>query len=502
VRKRRIFWLNLFSLLAMAVLLARVFQQTVLPPASISKMGRWQDTWPAKADLEHFDVLQVDDGRGRVLYRNGAPWSGQWQRVQWSGVGMRVHSEQVPPLLANPLVGVVGLPDKWPDAERAVAEQGRSGLEYTFDQTLQSRRPGFVARLRSPTHNVYNPQWFGIQAVPGADVRTSIDPAWQTVAQRALRNAHVANGAVVVLDVKTNEALAIAGVKAERVDPRVALSAQTPGSIFKLVTAAAALDAFRYRPDSQFYCSGGIHIPGVSMNCWTAHGALSLIAGIAQSCDTAFAEVGMALGRAGLETEARRLYLDETHLQSINGRPVLAEADAGAVFRHSGTDDGLLANTSIGQEDVRMTPLQAANVARTVAIGGQMSRVQVALDAEKHGKAILTFRGYDHVRAMSRHAAYWIGVGMREAVLSRSGTAHALAHHPVHAAVKTGTAELGKSPRVNGWIAGFAPYEHPDIAFAVYVGNSGSDQAHQAVRRITWNLLDAYRQFHPHSDIR
>ena len=167
-----------------------------------------------------------------------------------------------------------------------------------------------------------------------------MDPAWQTVAQRALYKAHIANGAVVVLDVKTNEALAIAGVQSKRVDPTMALSAQTPGSIFKLVTAAAALDAFRYRPDSQFYCSGGIHIPGISMNCWTAHGALSLIAAIAESCDTTFAEVGMALGRVGLETETRRLHLGETHLQSVDGRPVLAEAEAGTVFRRSGADAG------------------------------------------------------------------------------------------------------------------------------------------------------------------
>jgi cell division protein FtsI/penicillin-binding protein 2 len=502
VFKRRIFWLNLIFLLAIAALLVRVFQQTVLPAMTISEMGRWQDAIPVKAELEHFDVFQVDDGRGRILYRNGAPWSGQWQRVQWSGVDMRVHSEQVPLSLANPLVGVVGLPDKWPDSERAVAEQGRSGLEYTFDQTLQARRPSYVARLRSPTHSVYNPQWFWIHAVPGADVRTSVDPAWQTVAQRALYKAHIANGAVVVLDVKTNEALAIAGVQSKRVDPTMALSAQTPGSIFKLVTAAAALDAFRYRPDSQFYCSGGIHIPGISMNCWTAHGALSLIAAIAESCDTTFAEVGMALGRVGLETETRRLHLGETHLQSVDGRPVLAEAEAGTVFRRSGADEGLLANTSIGQEDVRMTPLQAANLARTVAIGGQMSSVRVVLDSEKHGKAILTYRVHDHFRGMSRQAAYWIGVGMREAVLTRSGTAHALAHHPVHAAVKTGTAELGISRRVNGWMVGFAPYEHPNIAFAVYVGDSGSDHAHQAVRQIALNMLDAYRQFHPDSDIR
>ncbi len=447
-----------------------------------------------KAELEHFRLFRTDDGRGRILYRNGMPWTGFWKSAAWSQhLRVRAHTEQSASVI-DPLVGKVGLPDQWPDPDRVTPEQGRSGLELAFDRVLRGQRPGYVATLRH-VDRAEGQTLYSVQAVPGADIRTTIDPAWQRLARAALDEAKVPRAAVVVLDVATNEALAIAGRDPENPWSIPAIKAETPGSVFKLVTAALALESYRFRPTSRFFCTGTVQAPGVNMHCWTRHGRETLIQAIADSCDVTYASVGIELGRKGMDWVVRRLHLSEPQLQEVDAETVLPGAESAVVFRHRGADNGLLANTAIGQEDVRLTPLQAANLARTIAAGGRMRPVRLVLDAEKSG---LPFRNYatppdEHV--MSAITAYWLGQGMKQAVTRQSGTAHALASTAVPVAVKTGTAELSGGRNVNAWMVGFFPAEQPKIAFSVFVGNLSSQQAHRAVVDITRKLVNGYRQF-------
>ncbi|GMA52113.1 hypothetical protein GCM10025857_34700 [Alicyclobacillus contaminans] len=253
--RRRLVWLNGLTLMALFALLVRVFGATAAAEGSEGASRRWQDTLAGRADLQHFQVLQVDDGRGRIRYRNGlALWDGAVV-TEWAGHRWRIHSEL--PGAVDTLAGRVGKPDVWPNPHRAVAEQGRSGMELTFDAALQSRRPSLVARLRTPEGRVSSDTLYVAHALPGADVRTTLDVGWQRRAEAWLADHRVRDGAVVVLDVATNQMLAAAGVRAGHPDATVAVTPFTPGSIFKLVTGAAALDAYRARPDSVFLCLGG-----------------------------------------------------------------------------------------------------------------------------------------------------------------------------------------------------------------------------------------------------
>lgn len=478
--QRRVLWLMTLWLVLAAALWGRLFVCMLLPDGPGGGAGRlWHQHLAVRAELEHLALRRTDDARGRILFRNGMQWSGGFPAT---------------------IVGAVGLPDVWPDNHRAVAEQGRSGLEYTFDRLLSGRRPGYIGQLRDRDGHAVSAPWFHIPAISGADIRTTIDPGWQYIAQALLRHTGIRKCAIVVLDVDTDDALALAsrGGPPGNIE---AVRAETPGSIFKLVTAAAGLESFRIRPQSTYDCEGQLGLPGLHMRCWRTHGHESLHDALAASCDVALATVGIQEGRQSIEEMARRLRIGTPQVQTVTGHCVLTEAQPGTVFRRAGHDAGLLAHTAIGQEDVRLSPLQAANIVRTIAAGGRMQNVRLVVDAEMNGRAGRTFERGPSAPAMSAATARALGDAMRAAVVSVDGTGHVLSDQAPACAVKTGTAELGDTGRVNAWMAGYFPYAQPDIAFCVFVGDVTSSQGHEAVHQIVRGLLHAYVQFRSSSVI-
>lgn len=503
MQRRRILGIWTLITVLMAVLVGRLFLLTLIPDTGPRPL-RWQDHIRVRAQMEHLRGIVTDDARGRILYRNGQPLSGQTKHVQLTTLNGSFpyvsHTERSydgsykSTRPGVEIAGEVGLPDEWPTPDRVIAEQGRSGLEASFDRLLRGQRPGYIGVERHPGIESHTDEMFQVAPKPGPDLRTTLDPFWEETAEQALANARVPLGAVVILDVKTNEALALANRSTSGTWDLPVVRPAVPGSVMKLVTAAAAFESYRFTPDAVFYCDGVSHLPGVNMHCWTVHGKETLTDAIARSCDVALSIVGTRVGRVGLETVWDKLHLSETGLQSVKGHPVLEEAQGGTLFRRTGNDNGLLANTSIGQEDVRISPLQAANLASTIAQNGTYRDVQLVLDAEMNHRTARWFEQNGSERALSPFTARKIAAGMQEAVTDPSGTAHDLASLPVSAAVKTGTAEL-PTGRVNGWMIGFAPAANPQIAFSIYVGDVPSQTAHTSVHEMAKAVLTAYRQF-------
>lgn len=525
IMHRRIFALWIGVAITLAVLTGRLFMLAVFPDGLVHQALRWQDETRVRAQLEHMRGVVTDDARGRILFRNGLPITGSVRPQLFTTGSVAIHyvqhSEQTTQSKsagsATKITGSIGQPDVWPSSQRVVAEQGRSGLEARFDALLRGQRPGYLGVIVPATHSQMRaqsisrsdssdppPSSAGIHSTPrfyvaplaGANLRTTLDPAWQSVADHALAQAAVATGAVVVIDVPSNEVLAMANLSSDSTNPLPSVHAATPGSVFKLVTAAAAYESYRFGPDAHFTCDGLSTLAGVNMRCWRTHGRETLTTAIAQSCDVALAEVGVSVGRKGLETAWARLHLNESELQTTAGDGVLAEAESGQLFRQSGSDNGLLANTAIGQEDVRITPLQAANLARTIATRGVYSDVRLVLDAKRPGNRKWTLPRGRQSRVLSGLTAANLSEGMRRCVSDQGGTAHDLAWHTDTLAAKTGTAELANG-RVNAWLMGYLPADHPRIAFCVFSGNTASASGHAAVHQITQALLQAYRQFPP-----
>lgn len=508
--RHRIFGIWTIFLIAVAVLTGRLFLATMHPDKSGLKI-RWQDQVRVKAEMEHLGGEVTDDARGRILFRNGEALSGQVRHARLTTrngwIPYSIHTERTltgqfaPPESGVAIAGEVGLPDVWPTPDRVVAEQGRSGLEASFDSLLRGHRPGYIGVLRSATGETEDSAVFQVKPKPGPDLRTTLDPAWQEVANLSLqKEATVKLGAVTILDVNKNEALAMANRSGNGMWDLPAVKSAIPGSIMKLVTAAAAFDSYRFRPSAKFDCNGVSQLDGVKMHCWTVHGAETFTEAIARSCDIALAVVGSEVRREGLEAMWNRLHLTEPNLQSVDGQPVLREAEGGVLFRRSGNDNGLLANTAIGQEDVRISPLQAANLAATIASGGIYRNVDLVLDAQVNHKPVRHFARTSETRAFSLFTAQKLAEAMSLAVEDPYGTAHDLASFHLSLAVKTGTAELPDG-RVNGWMIGFLPVDKPQIAFSVYVGDLPESEAHVAVHRIATDIILAYRQFQPQGHI-
>jgi cell division protein FtsI/penicillin-binding protein 2 len=474
----RILWLIICFASLFAVLLGRLFVLMIFPAfAGPQVHGKRQWTVQrSHADLEHFHSSLVNDGRGKILYRSGAPI-------------MLTHNLQQ-------VIGIVGKPDEWPRAGVEVPVAGRSGLQYTFDAMLQGRHAGYTGKLERASQDT---RYFTVRAKAGANVRTTVEYAWQDICEKALSDSHVREGAIVVLDVRTNEILAMASRSSQPLTNDAVLPF-VPGSIFKLVVAAAALETHRISRSIHFVCVGRIDTPEIHMACWRTHGHESLRDSIVQSCDTAFANIGVMLGRSPVEVMFHQLGLDTGGIQETAGRTVLPEAKAGQVFRQSGVDKGLLANTAIGQEDVRMSPLQGALLASAVANNGLVRPATMVLDAEQNGKMVRSFQdGMRFHSAFSSATAAFLGSAMNGVAADKNGTFYDLHELPI--AVKTGTAELpGKL--VNAWVIGYMHKDHPDIAFAVLSAHVSSSSGHRQVRQIVRELADLYMQIHHDSLIR
>lgn len=467
---RRISLIAALYLFITGLLVIRIFLISVFPNRFVGGAGAGGvlEDVHMRLDLEHFKVQSMEDGRGRILYRDG-------KRFRES---------------TSQLVGWVGLPDEWPQRSKMAAEQGRNGLEDTFDSWLEGR-PGFVGVLSDATGTPVSSIRYRVPTHPGVDIRTTVDARWQSRAGEALHRARIRTGAVVILDAKRHEILALSGALAGHPAYVPAVTPATPGSIFKLVTAAAALESYELKSTQPFFCDGRSHISGVRMRCWRIHGRLSLQEAIAQSCDSTFAQVSQIVGAKAIQIVADAMGCTNAGIQRVDGKRVLKAAMAGRVFtptRPGSWSPGQIANTAIGQEDVSISPLVGANLAATVADGGSYEDAQLVLDAQREGKVMRRFSSSPH-RVLRADVAGELASAMRQAVTSPSGTAHALANAPVPVAVKTGTAELGTGSNVNAWMIGFAPYPHPTIAFAVYVGNAPSKLAHRQVIAVTRSIL-------------
>lgn len=496
--KQRVFRLTIIFVICFVVLLGRLFVLMIFPDGlSFFRSNSVKDrrVWPVqlreREELEHLVTRFMDDGRGQILFGNGKSWS-----EQLVGLVPQVLQRELPKYKKkqtfNAVVGQVGRTDHWPIQGKVLPEQGRSGLEATFDTVLASKQPGYIGTLVDAKNQIVIGRSPFIQLPKrGENVRTTIDSAWQNETQSLLSKAHVINGAIVVLRIQDNSILAMASKSPD--DENTAVMSATPGSIFKLVTAAAALETQQTRLHDIFYCPGFVPLQGVHMHCWAIHGKENFISALAVSCDTVFAEMAVHLGRIPLQTLSERLGLSSSGLQMWNGQSVLPEAQQGSVLIAHGNDPGLLANTGIGQQDVRLSPLQAALLCSTIANVGWYRPARLVADLEQHQQAdVILPRGVWH-RAFSRYTAECIKMAMQEVVSNLHGTAHDLSAYDV--AAKTGTAELYGTKAVNGWLVGFSPVQHPRFAFAIEVKKAPSSLAHQQIHQIGRELLYWSRQY-------
>ena len=381
--------------------------------------------------------------------------------------------------------------------------RGDAGIEKSFNDYLS----GNVNDLRSFLDAL------GGGSQEGDDVYTSLDPKAQ---QAALAGLAGRAGSVVAIDPATGDVKAMASVPAYdpnlipqnygqlNSDPmsplfnRATQARYAPGSTFKVVTAAAALDSGRYTPDSTINGSDNVLISGVPLHNFNNEnpGPVTLTNALTQSVNTVFAQIGVALGKPTMFKYMRRFGFNQTPQLDY---PSQQMTPSGEYYRGRLLDENSpqvdVGRMAIGQDKLAVTPLQMAQVAAAIGNGGVLMKPRfVNRVVAPDGRVKATFSPVEQSTVMSRQAASELGQMMTNVVQSGTGTGAALSG--VQVAGKTGTAQLGNG-FTQAWFIAFAPVSHPRVAVAVTIEHTdqsltGGEVAAPVAKQVIQTILSEH----------
>jgi penicillin-binding protein 2 len=385
----------------------------------------------------------------------------------------------------------------WPETE------GREGLEQTFNDMLTGKHGEYKLTFdkdgRKTSEKLVTPP------EPGYNVVTTLDVRLQELAEKALE-AKAKRGAIVVVDPNTGDILALASwptydpnvfvpsISAEQLKilqndpdipllPRAYRSSYPPGSTFKIAVGIAALESGAVHPDDRFECVPAIQIGNLTYHNWKKgdRGALNFVQALTESCDTWFYQAGIKTGaepiidwalklgfgaKCGipLHGEAEGRMPNDEYMKATHSRKLL---------------NGDIANMSIGQGDIQVTPLQMAQAMGIIANGGTFYQTRLVQQVQTFDNQIMTAYQVRAKRTLdlSSQTLDELHTGMMDVVNGSGGTAHQASLDNVDVAGKTGTAQWGpkNKERTAAWFAGFLPADQPQYAFAaLYEGDVGS----------------------------
>ncbi len=368
---------------------------------------------------------------------------------------------------------------------------GAGGIENAMDSVLNgSDGRLFVRRISDLVTG---------RAPSGGSVELTINPAVQRAAYDALTSRGF-TGAVVAIKPSTGEILAMVSTPSydpnrlsahggaeqeaawkeatspQRGSPltnRAVAATYPPGSTFKLVVTAAALEAGRAIPDTPLTAAAAVQLQGTTtllrnfadQPCGAGTTA-TLTQALVRSCNTAFAQLAATVGENQLRKQAQALGIGQQELTI----PIpVAPSTVGVI-----PDIASLQQSGIGQRDVALTPLQNAVIAATIANGGVRMKPQLVRNLLAPDLSGLERFAPERVdTAMSRLTASQIRAMMVAAENSYRNDGKI---NGVTIAAKTGTAEHGADPKntpPHGWYVAFAPADNPQVAIAVVVEDGG-----------------------------
>jgi penicillin-binding protein 2 len=394
---------------------------------------------------------------------------------------------------------------------------GKTGLEKVMEQFLKGKDGGQQVEVTATGRPIKvlgqeNP-------TPGHSVNLTTDVNLQQIAENALKDQllklqtdkykpfpNAKRGAVVALNIKTGEVLAMVstpdfdpnmfarGITQKEWDelvnnPLKPLVNQTiastypPGSIFKMVTATAALEK-KVTNERETIYDPGVYWTIAPKKDWKpgGHGRVNIVKAIAESCNIFFYEMGRRVGIDEIEKYAK-MYgfgnLTGIELAGEKSGTVAGREYKKSVFKKSEDKKWYPAETldaAIGQGFHSYTPLQVADYIAAVANKGFWMKphlIKSIIDA--NGKVILDKNPEIGGKLdVSEKTFEIIKKGML-GVTQPGGTAYSIfSDFPIPVAGKTGTAQWDLTKTPHGWFAAFAPYDEPEIAVVVFIEQAGS----------------------------
>jgi peptidoglycan glycosyltransferase len=345
----------------------------------------------------------------------------------------------------------------------------------------------------------------------GENVVTTLDLDAQRVAIEQLAGR---KGAVVALEPDTGRVRVMASVpgfdanairdpqtyRELNQDPdapmfnRATQASYPPGSTFKVVTAAAALDSGKYTPDSVVDGSSPKEISGVPLanSGGASYGPISLTTALTNSVNTVWAEVAESLGKETMAEYMERFGFYAKPPLDYPADQMLASGEyADGKLLDPDADEIDVGRMAIGQDKLQVTPLQMAMVAAVVANGGELVAPRLAERiVDPDGRTSERLEPETVRRVISRRTADQLGQMMQNVVNEGTGTAAALAG--ISVAGKTGTAEKNPATDLNQpWFIAFAPADDPKIAIAVTIEDSIGGQGGTVAAPVAKAVLEA-----------
>lgn len=383
---------------------------------------------------------------------------------------------------------------------------GRSGLEQAFENELRGK-PGMVSLLFNPDGTKINEEVLR-RPVPGNNVVTTLDFNMQRFAEDALRDNAKNGGAMVIMDVRNGDVLALAsnptfdpnefipGISQKRYDelkndPKTPLLGRAfqgnyfPASTFKIITALASLESGKVTANTLYDGAPSYQIGDRVFHNWSkdGEGMINVVDAIKRSCNTWFYQAGLQTGAASIMAMAERLGFGQP-----TGLPIAAEgkgfvpSDAFYQQRYGHKIlPGILASICIGQV-VEATPIQVCQAMCGVADGANLPKTRLVKQVQDFNDNVVQAWSPDVRRRIDLQpsARDTVVKGMIAVVNADRGTGHNAQVEGIEVAGKTGTAQWkvnesdSSKNRWLAWFTGFMPAQNPIYAFAVvYEGGFG-----------------------------
>lgn len=375
---------------------------------------------------------------------------------------------------------------------------GSSGLEAGYEQMLRGQK-GYeylAVNARGQILGSFEGGKNDVEPKEGFDLVLSLDADLQAYAESLMKGYR---GALVALD--PNDGGILAMVSMPDFDPsifsgvtppevwnelfadsskplfnRATMTRYPPGSTYKMVLAAAALETGVIDKSYRITCYGGYRFGNRLFKDLHVHGSTNVVEAIQKSCNVFFWQLMLKVGFDSWDDFSRRFGF---------GQPTgidIAEETSGLlptpayfdrVYGKGKWTQGYLINLAIGQGELGVSPLQMARYVAALANGGQL--VQPHAVAYIHNKRTNNLEEVEHLSqpmGLSENTMSIIREGMRRVVQESGGTGAGARIAGIISAGKTGTAENPHGAD-HSWYIGFAPFDHPTIAVAVMIENAG-----------------------------